>query len=394
MARIPSRDRESATKEDLLGRASDLVSVLKERALETENLRQMPAENVRDIIASGLVRIGNPARYGGYDSPDFEYDSMFDVAWELGRGCGSSAWCYAVWTVHAWLTGHFPEQGQEEFWATGPDTLCSSAFSPAGAKAVQVSGGYRVSGRWDFSSGSDACQWAMLGVPGADPNQPRWVLVPRSDYEIVDTWFTSGMRGTGSKDIVIKEAFVPDHRSLDVSCAGETDWTGWQLHNRLSYRLPLRVMLGWDLAAPLIGIAQGAVDEFTSRMAAGGPRGRSSEAVAIQLRLAEASAEVDAARMIHRSTIQEILAKADRDETYTPLERARYVRNRAYVAKLCVAAVNRLFEASGGHALFDSQPMQRFHRDAHAASHQFTFYWDSAGENYGRLALGLSLAGR
>ena len=130
MARIPSRDRESATKEDLLGRASDLVPVLKERALETENLRQMPAENVRDIIASGLVRIGNPARYGGYDSPDFEYDSMFDVAWELGRGCGSSAWCYAVWTVHAWLTGHFPEQAQEEFWATGPDTLCSSAFRP------------------------------------------------------------------------------------------------------------------------------------------------------------------------------------------------------------------------------------------------------------------------
>jgi alkylation response protein AidB-like acyl-CoA dehydrogenase len=374
------------SRDALLSRAGQLVPSLKERASKAEELRQMPQESVRDIVDSGLVRIGNPPRYGGYDDQGVTSDTIYEVAWELGRACGSSAWCYSVWAVHAWITGHFPEQAQEEFWSTGPDTLASSAFSPSGAKAVPVPGGLQVSGRWEFSSGSDAGQWAMLGVPA---DSRCWVLVPRSDYEIVDTWFTSGLRGTGSKDIIIGDAFVPSHRVLDVGRAGDADLTGWKLHGRLSYRLPLLVILGWDLAAPLIGMSQGAIDEFILRSSASGPRGRTAEAAATQIRLAEAAAEVDSARTIHLATIKEMLAKADRGEGFTPVERARHARNKAYVARLCVAAVNRLFDASGGHALFEAEPIQRFHRDVHAASHQITFNWDAAAVDYGRLALGL-----
>jgi 3-hydroxy-9,10-secoandrosta-1,3,5(10)-triene-9,17-dione monooxygenase len=372
------------TREELLRRASELVPVLKERAARAEQLRQIPSESVRDLLSSGLIRIGNPDRYGGHG---VELDAAFDVAWELGRGCGSTAWCYSLWTVHNWWLGHFPERAQEDFFAGGPDTLFSSGLNPAGGKAEPVDGGFRLSGRWGFSSGCDAASWAMVGV--SVPGGLMWLLMPRSDYEILDTWFASGMRGTGSKDIVVKDAFVPAHRAMDPNRAGDGNWTGWDLHRRLSYRLPLRCLTGWDLAAPLIGIAQGAIDEFTSRLQGVSGPGRTADSVPLQMRLAEASAEVDAARALHRHDIREMLDKAAREEKFTERDRARYRRDKAFTAKLCVAAVNRLFEAGGARAVLDSEPIQRFHRDAHGASHHAALSWDAVAEQFGRQALGL-----
>ena len=373
------------TREELRRRACELVPVLRERAARAEQLRQIPPESVRDLRSSGLIRIGNPDRYGGHG---VELDAAFDVGWELGRGCGSTAWCYSLWTVHNWWLGHFPERAQEDFFAGGPDTLFSSGLNPAGGKAVPVDGGFRLSGRWGFSSGCDAASWAMVAVSAA--GGLMWLLMPRSDYEIVDTWFASGMRGTGSKDIVVTDAFVPAHRAMDPNRAGDGNWTGWDLHRRLSYRLPLRCLTGWDLAAPLIGIAQGAIDEFTSRLEGMSGPGRTADSVPLQMRLAEASAEVDAARALHRHDIREMLDKAAREETFTERDRARYRRDKAFTAKLCVAAVNRLFEAGGARAVLDTEPIQRFHRDAHGASHHAALSWDAVAEQFGRQALGLA----
>ncbi len=372
------------TREDRQCRTAALLPVLQERAARTEQLRQIPPETVHDLRASGLIRIGNPQRYGGLG---IEYDAAFDVAWELGRACGSTAWCYALWTVHNWWVGHFPLQAQEEFFANGPDVLASSALNPTRGTAEPVPGGFRVSGHWSFSSGCDAASWAMLAVPL--PNGHIWALLPRADYSILDTWFTSGMRGTGSKDIVVKDTFVPAHRTMDPGRAGDGEWTGWELHQRLSYRLPLRCMTGWDLVAPIIGMAQGAVDAFTSSLRGTSGHGRTADSAIVQVCLAEAAAEVDAARELFRRTIGDILEKAAHGETFTNLERARYRRNKTFVAKLCVQAVNRLFARSGGGALQESEPMQRFHRDVHAASHHQGISWDAAAEDIGRQALGL-----
>jgi alkylation response protein AidB-like acyl-CoA dehydrogenase len=373
-------------REELLWRASQLVPVLKERAARTEKLRQIPPETVHDLVSSGLIRIGNPERYGGHA---VDVDVAHEVGWELGRGCGSSAWCYSLWTVHNWWLGHFPEKAQEEFFASGPDTLFSSGLNPAGGKAEPVDGGLRISGRWGFSSGCDPATWAMVAIPGPGPNGLIWLLIPRSDYDIVDTWFASGMRGSGSKDVVVKDAFVPAHRALDPNRAGDGDWTGWEVHRRLSYRVPLRCLTGWDLVAPIVGIAQGAVDEFAARLRGTSGPGRTADSVAAQLRLAEASAEVDAARTLHRHDIREMLDKAARGDEFTDGDRARYRRDKAFVAKLSVQAVNRLFEASGARAVLESEPMQRFHRDAHGASHHAALSWDVAAEQFGRHALGL-----
>jgi len=375
------------TRDELLRRASDLLPVLTERAGRAEELRRIPDETVHDLKASGLIRIGNPPRYGGYD--DIDVDLTYEVGWELGRACGSTAWCYSLWAVHNWWIGHFPEKAQDEFFATGPDTLFSSGLNPAGGKAEPVDGGFRLSGRWAFSSGCDAASWAMVAVLG--PGRPglSWLLLPRSDYEIVDTWFSAGLRGSGSKDLVIEDAFVPAHRTLNPDRAGEDDRIGWELHGRLSYRVPLRCIIGWDLVSPLVGIAQGAVDEFAARLRGTSGPGRTAESVPVQMRLAEAAAEVDAARTVHEHAIREMLDRAARGEPFTERDRARYRRDKAFVVKLCVQAVNRLFEASGARAVYSSEPMQRFHRDAHSLSHHAALGWDVAAEQFGRVALGL-----
>lgn len=384
---MPSINEESVTREELLRRTAELLPVLQTRAAHTEQLRQIPPETVQDLIDSNLIRIGNPARYGGLG---IEYDAAFDVDWELGRACGATAWCYALWTVHNWWVGHFPEQAQDEFFADGPDVLAASALNPTEGRAEAVAGGLRVSGHWRFSSGCDAASWVMVAVPSDDGHQ--WALIPKTDYQIVDTWFTSGMCGTGSKDIVIDDQFVPTHRIMDPSRAGNGDWTGWELHQRLSYRLPLRCMTGWDLVVPIIGMAQGAVDTFTASLHGTAGHGRTADSMLIQSCLAEASVEVEVARELQRRAIREMLEKAATGESFSDFERARYRRDKTFAAKLAVQAANRLFDASGGGAIYDSAAMQRFHRDIHAASHHQGISWHAAAEDYGRQALGLSPA--
>lgn len=377
------------TPAELLQRAAELVPVLKERASRTEELRRIPDESVRDILCTRLHRIGVPKRFGGLD---VAYGLALEVGAELGRGCGSTAWCYSLWSAHAWLVGHWPLKAQEEVFGDGPDVLCSSSLSPGEVKMQAVPGGFRLSGRWEFSSGCNAANWLMLGADG--PDGRSWLLVPPPDYEIVDTWFVSGLRGTGSNDIHVNDAFVPAHRVLKMALAGDGDWTGWDLHNQVRYRIPLGVLLGWDLVSPMIGLARGMIDEFTARLLGTSGPGRTADSTAVQMRLSEASAEVDAARALLRHDIGEIFEKAGEGAKFSTLERARYRRDKAFVTQLCLHSVNRLFDLSGGHGLFDSVALQRIHRDAQAVAHRDGLIMDLGGRQYGRVALGLEPEGR
>ena len=375
-------------EQELLERAAGLVPGLRARAGLAEELRRLPAETVADLLASGLYRIGVPRRFGGLD---VGYGLALDVAAELGRGCAAAAWCYCLWTAHAWLVGYWPRAAQEEVFGDGPDVLCSSSLNTGKSECAAAPGGYRLSGRWEFSSGCDFAGWMMLGIPGAGPRS--WALLPRADWRIADTWFVSGLRGSGSKDVVVDGAFVPQHRVLDVTTAGDGDWSGWELHGQARYRAPIPALLGWDLAAPMVGMAQGMLDEFTERLRGTSGPGRTAESAAVQLRLSQAAAETDAARAVLGRDVGEILRKAAAGERFTPLERARFRRDKAFVAQLCWQAVDRLFGLSGGHALFDSDPMQRLHRDAQAAAHRDGLVMDLGGVQYGRAALGLAAEG-
>jgi 3-hydroxy-9,10-secoandrosta-1,3,5(10)-triene-9,17-dione monooxygenase len=222
-------------------------------------------------------------------------------------------------------------------------------------------------------------------------------LLPRADVAIEDTWFASGLRGTGSKDIVIQDAFVPAHRAISMTDMQEARTPGRVVHDAPNYRIPLFSVSSYMLTAPMIGMAQGAVDTFQAAMRAraSAPRGgQMAQLSGVQMRLAEASTEVRTGRRIMQDDVAEVLERARRDEMPTLEARLRARCTQAYVATLCVHAVNRLFEGSGGHALFDANPLQRFHRDVHAASHHASLSWDIWSEQYGRVLLGLEPTNR
>ncbi len=365
--------------------------MLRQRAALTDQLRRQPKETVDDLHAAELMRAPQPKRFGGFD---LDYPVVLDVAAELGRGCGSTAWCYSIWASHNWVAGMYPERAQEEYWADSVDTLSSTSLNPSGAKVTAAEGGYRLSGHWDFSSGCDDASWAMLSGTGSDGL--LYFLLPRSDYTIDDTWFVSGLRGTGSKDIMVDNAFVPEHRVLSQVDMAEGRTPGREVHGTPNFRIPLLSMFPYTLAAPIVGMAQGAVEEFEAHMAnrvAYTTGEKMAEFAAVQIRLAESAAEIHAARLIMQNDGREVFALAGRQEMPTMGDRARYRRNQAYVAKLCIQAIDRLFEASGGHTIFESSPMQRFHRDVHAAAHHFGLSWDTAAELYGRARLGLEPRG-
>ncbi len=310
----------------------------------------------------------------------------------LGTGCASTSWCYSIWAAHSWLVGFWPLEAQQEVFGNSPDVLCSSSLNPGKSTLEKTAGGYRLSGRWEFSSGCDAAEWVMVG--GDLPEGRVWLLVPRSDYEIDDTWFVSGLRGTGSKDILIEDAYVPQHRVLDRDRGGVEERLGWEIHQQDRYRPPLLAVLGWDLAAPMIGIALGTIEEFTDRLTGTTGPGRTADSDSVQLRLSQASAELDSARALMRGDLREIFEKAKSGEPFSTLERARFRRDKAFVAQLCLNSVNRLFEISGGHAIFDSGSLQRFHRDIQAAVRRDGFIMELGGLQYGRVALGLDPDGR
>ena len=283
-----------ADRAKLVQRARNLVRQIRNLARRTETLRRIPEETVQDLRAAGALRAAQPERYGGLGLP---FDAVFDVAAELGRGCGSTAWCYSIWASHNWLAGMFPEQAQEEYWANGCDSLSSTSFNPVRGRVEQAQGGYRVSGKWDFASGVDAADW-MLIVGNCD-DVALMLMLPKTDYAVQDTWFVSGLLGTGSKDVVVNDVFVPEHRAVPMQDMRDALTPGRTFHDTANYRIPLRSILSFTLGSPVLGMAQGALEAFErARQGAASP--------AIQMRLAESAAEIAAARALMQADSREI----------------------------------------------------------------------------------------
>jgi 3-hydroxy-9,10-secoandrosta-1,3,5(10)-triene-9,17-dione monooxygenase len=374
-------------RDALLDRAHQLAEALRPRAFEPEQLRRVPEASVHDILASQLIRIGVPTRFGGYD---VDFSLMHDVAIELGRVCGASAWCYSLWGVHSWWVGYYPPAAQEEFYADGPDVLASSAGFSLHSQAEPVPGGYRLSGHWQFSSGCDYAAWLFATTNTAAG--PMGTLIPRADFTILqDTWFVSGLQGTGSKDVVVDDVFVPAHRTLPGrgNMFSTTAWLPRDYHDQPRYSVPMGALLVWDLVAPAIGLAQGAIDETVTRLTGSSGRARSAESPLVQAKISESAAEVDAARALLHTDMADAQAKGAHGEAISTLDMARYARDKAYAMKLAVSAVNRLFDMAGGHALYTNDPMQRIHRDVQACMHRDGLVFDFGAQPYARALLGL-----
>ena len=381
------------TYEQALTSVRALAPKLKERAPLTERTRRIPDETLSELHASGLMRVLQPRRVGGSELP---WVSLIDIGSGLAAACASTAWNWVNYAVHHWMLAFWPVATQDEIWNADPDMLiASSVVFPAG-KATRVPGGYRLSGRWPFSSGVDPSRWNMLGgiVQDGEPaGDYRIFLLPREDYRIIDNWHVMGLRGTGSNDVEASDVFVPEARTLSVDATrGGANHPGAEVNTAAIFRIPVFATFPYMLTGVALGVAQGAYDDFLAGMRNRVARysGKSlADMTAIQMKIAEAASCIDTARTIMRSHCEEAQSFADRNEVPDLATKVRWRRDGAFTAGLCERAVDVLFKAGSGGALFDDHPLQRAFRDVHAATAHISMIWEPQATTFGRVALGL-----
>lgn len=390
---VPPADVLFANTEEAVAAARKLVPRLAERAQRCEELRRCPDETIADLHASGLMRLMQPARWGG---SDLGVDTLVAVTKELTRGCASSAWVWLNCASHAWNIGQFGLQAQEEVWGNDRHALAAGGLAFPCGKAVPVDGGYRVSGRWPFGSGIDACAWDIVGAmverPGGPPER-RMFLVPRDDFNSLDNWRAYGLTGSGSHDVEVKDAFVPGHRSMEgqMFASGE-NVPGAAVNPAPWYRLPTFAAFGFGLGVLPIAIARIAIEEFLSIMKkrAGTYTGvRLAELAPLQMRIAEATACVDFSETQLRADMDEMIRRAKSGEQSTMEMKLAWKRNIAFGTTLCNRAVDSLMAASGAGGISSDGRMQRHFRDIHAISSHIALTWDVQAVAYGQNALGL-----
>ena len=395
-----SGDRSSAPAAgELIERAAKIATVARERALETERSRRVSADLIAMMRDAGLFRIMQPRAYGGYE---LGYDVFVEAVATIASGDGSTGWVYSLGAVHQWLIACYPQKAQDEVWADNPGAIAAVSYAPTG-KAVAVPGGYTVSGRWSYASGCDNAQWGILGgmMPTKDGVKPGFFLVPAADYTIDDDWNTMGLAGTGSKTIVVENAFVPDFRTAAFSDLLTGNGPGTKTNTNPLYRQPMLAVVPHCLVSPALGMARGAVQAFieqaggqTTRGAVAGGNRKMAEFATVQMRVAEAVASIDAAQlMIHRD-LRETFEAVERGQQIDVAMRMRNRLTHSFATRLLTQAVDAVFLAAGGSALGLQHPLQRFWRDIHAASSHISLNWDSVSAMYGQHVFGLEPKGQ
>jgi resorcinol 4-hydroxylase (FADH2) len=384
---------------DLLERARAIAGLARERARQTEADRRVSEDMITRMRRADLFRVMQPKAYGGFE---FGFDDFWPIVATIAQGCGSTGWVYGLLASHQWLIACFSGEAQDEVWRDR-DALVAGTYAPVG-RAVAADGGFRLTGRGSFCSGCDNAQWQLLGgmIPqaGGAP-KPGFFLMPTADCRIEDNWHTMGLAGTGSKNIVADDVFVPAHRTVAFAELVDATAPGMRDNPNPLYRQSFLAVLPITIVTPVLGMAEGALADFlemagvrTTRGAVAGGNRRMAELTTVQLRVAEASALIDAARLMMRRDLAEAYEAVARGDAISVEVRLRNRRDQAFCARLLVQAIDLLFLAAGGQGLYLETPLQRTWRDAHAATSHISLNWDSTGSMYGQSMLGLQPQGQ
>jgi 3-hydroxy-9,10-secoandrosta-1,3,5(10)-triene-9,17-dione monooxygenase len=376
----------TATKAELLDRVRTFAAKFRDRALAAEEARRIPGESMQDLLGAGIARILVPPRFGGYG---LGLDTWFDVVREISKADASHGWCASLMIHHPHYLGQFSDEAQRAVWADGPDVPIAASVVPV-AQITPVDGGYRVSGHSPFASGIDHCSWAFVGGMIQEPAGPAWTLflIEPGQYRVVDTWFTAGMRATGSNTVVTDNVFVPASRMLRLSDMIEGNGPGGAVNDNPIFRVPLISYAPLTFVAPMLGAAQGAYEHFREwTKTRKGARGISiGELASTQFRMASTAADLDAAELLLRRAV-------DVCPTIRPpsLElRARAMRDFSRAAEIAVEAIDTLIAMSGTAGFASSHPIQRAWRDIHFASMHVSLNAENNFTHFGRMELGLA----
>jgi alkylation response protein AidB-like acyl-CoA dehydrogenase len=391
------------TPDELVERARAMAPEIRELAEATEQNRNVFPHIIDKIRDAELLRTCRPKEFGGFEH---DGETALRIAMTISAACASTGWSVNGAVSNGRSLAHFPIEAQREIWGGDQeDPFTCACFAPTGT-ATPADGGYTLSGRWSFASGCDRSSWIYLGgfiTPESGKPAPEgaFFLLPIGDVEIIDTWFVNGLAGTGSKDIAAHDLFVPAHRVLMFSDARAGTTPGAKYHKNPLYKMPLLIHGASMLASTAVGAARGALDAYLEMTAPRKTRGAlaggnlpMTEFATIQLRYADAAANVDAAELILLTDMRAMTQKLQAGEEITVADRIRCRRNQAYVTKLAVQAVEALNAATGGYGLLLSNPVQRAWRDANAVARHVSLNWDAVGTMYGQHAFGLEPKGQ
>lgn len=357
---------------DVFAKIEQSGPLFADHAEEADVRGRLTDDVAKHLKDSGLVRLLQPAEFGGYEADPRDF---LAAAMDVGNWCPSAGWVAGVVGVHPWELALQDERVQEEVWGTDPDTWIASPYSPGGT-ATPVDGGYQVSGHWKFSSGTDLCDWAVLGTRLEDAEGrvvgARHIMLPRADYTIVDdSWNVAGLAGTGSKDITVTDLFVPDYRTIDVVKVLNGQAFEESTRTQPLYKMPWSSLFPSAVTAGVIGIAEGvlksAVDYQRDRVSAVGvaqatdPHSRAT--------IGEAAAEIRGSRAQLLYNVGELFTAVSAGHDITIEQRVACRRDQVRVAWRAAEAADKVFAICGGNSIRLDNPVQRFWRGMHAGLH-------------------------
>jgi 3-hydroxy-9,10-secoandrosta-1,3,5(10)-triene-9,17-dione monooxygenase len=376
--------------DEIMSRVAAISPALAKNARACDAARKLIPESMTTMVAAGMFRIPQPRRVGGYE---LSLRTLVDAVTTLSEACPSSGWVLMVMGAHHWCMGSFPEAAQDEVFGDGRDGLVAGTLSSQGV-ANKVDDGFQLDGRWQFCSGVDHADWVILGCADPDTRAPNvHVVVPRGELELDDTWHVMGLQGTGSKDVVAHDVFVPSYRAIETRTLFRGASPHAANHATNLYRLSAEAILSLAVSTAVLGSAKFALGQFIERtkerrVILTGER--KAEHGPTQVRLAEAAAEIHCADLLIHDTLREFDHLIANGEAFDNFHRVRSKWQAAYAAELCRRAVDRLFSASGAHAVYTPSALQAAFRNVNVGAQHASIDFDSSAELYGRVRLGVS----
>lgn len=377
---------------ELIERARKLIPALKSRTAQADHDLKIPDETIADMQEAGLFKAMQPKRHGGYE---VDPRTFFEIQMTLAEGCMSTAWIYGVMGVHPWQLARYPAQAQQDVWGEDQNTLVGSTYMPV-AKVTPVEGGYQISGRWGFSSGSEHCKWTLLGgILPPDENgegqEHGTFLVPLSDYRIERNWDVLGLRGTGSHDIVVEDVFVPSHRVQRTNNSALEATPGLKENTNPIFAIPFAQVFTRAVSTSALGALQGAINEFRENAAKhiGKHGAKTAEDPVAQDAVADAIVTLDMLKLVLDRNYGELLETAEKGELPDVDTRLLYRYQSAYVTNTCADKINTLLKCMAASGLYKTNPVERLFRDVHQARGHIANNVAAYGRAFGTVQLGL-----
>jgi 3-hydroxy-9,10-secoandrosta-1,3,5(10)-triene-9,17-dione monooxygenase len=388
----PAVSFSDVTYEEALQRARDLIPFLREQAPKCEQARKLTPEVMDALNRNGLLRYLQPKVWGGMELPFIAY---FEIPEMLSRGDINVGWVVTNLAAHHRSLAWWDPKAQQDVWGPNPAAGIASGIAFPQGRGIPADGGIVLSGQWNFSSGTDHSDWSMLAAivrEGDKPIDYVFCLLHHSQYEVLDDWHTLGMRATSSKTVRCKDVFVPAYRvlSMHVSRPGHS-WPGLAVHRNPQFRIPVSAIGGNGIGGCLVGNARAMLEtsiELVKSRSTNYQGAKMRDFQTVQLRISAAAANIDAAALVMRNDVLDIARIYEAGGSPDTETRLRYKRNSAMASKLCIDAVDSLYEMAGANGIYDSSLLQRQFRDMHGAAGHFSFSTDAQLPPWGLVAVG------